>query len=864
MPDIIQQLLDLKEWSQDSARYERRLNFRGAGLVQPGPGRQGYAERPKIGKTELKRLRLAGITIPEIAKKFGVSVGTINTRLTDYDLVGTYKRVKPMSNRKIAEIKKTLPDGVRFQWVPWGKSGEQGSWKLMANIDKRNKTVFSKSSRNPDLSQIKQLVQDYENAYKKYYPNSLSNTEFEKLRFSNTVSKKFKTKYKNLTAKQFAEVLNGLGYKTAQDLDFNVGRVHDIQRKLDIFGEVGREVKPLTKGQQNTLINAFPEYADQWDFKANKYGLQYSEVGKPVWTMLRHTADDTKRWPTGNTAKSRLWHGAYRSALKGGDKGRFKILHPVDGEIMSRDEILKYNWTKGSSDIKFVDTLTDEVFDYKGFEKWMNNHAVPGKVDPNRFKNAEAQYDLTKKLKQINIGDETFGSLLDKKFKGKGSGNLRFSGFHNHHLYDIADNFWDTDVVFFKDNLGIAKFEKGARQALRDAAKLPEAEQTKFLKSFANKFKDMGPIRLVEGEMTLGSYGREDMLKNVAKQTNLNKTQTKEFLKLVDKKIPYSPRKYSAAAVAEELFNHPLARKAGSLARKIGVEFEAAFVVLDFINNLGKGIEPGESLQRAFQTASLDIYKGGERKTIENILKAAEEAGFDPKVMRSLIEVNKSQGKINDFNTKINNNLQAIEDLKERDVSNLFIQRQIKAFEDLNKRMESNLDKEIEVGTNLFGTYVTNAKRSKGSFQLSNADITKSFIELQTAATNKLKKERIKSAKRKSTQVDVEAGPIGDVIQNALGGLYTYPKYAFDVINPLSPLPKWGGWKTEGMKEKERIIDMQKKGGPGELYRYNIARGYDIDQPLTGQAYETMIKEQPYLGIGEFSKGGISSLLKKK
>ena len=42
MPDIIQQLLDLKEWSQDSARYERRLNFRGGQLVQPGPGRQGY------------------------------------------------------------------------------------------------------------------------------------------------------------------------------------------------------------------------------------------------------------------------------------------------------------------------------------------------------------------------------------------------------------------------------------------------------------------------------------------------------------------------------------------------------------------------------------------------------------------------------------------------------------------------------------------------------------------------------------------------------------------------------------------------------------------------------------------------------
>ena len=42
MTNTIQQLEDLKEWSQDSTRYERRLNFRGGQLVQPGPGRQGY------------------------------------------------------------------------------------------------------------------------------------------------------------------------------------------------------------------------------------------------------------------------------------------------------------------------------------------------------------------------------------------------------------------------------------------------------------------------------------------------------------------------------------------------------------------------------------------------------------------------------------------------------------------------------------------------------------------------------------------------------------------------------------------------------------------------------------------------------
>jgi hypothetical protein len=520
--------------------------FKAGGIVEPGvthygkddgywPTKKGFVwdrveekfrkrkkkklTTPKIGKTELKQSRLAGMTIPEIAEKFEVTTKTINNKLKEYDLLGTFKRVKPMSKRQIAEIQKTLPEGLRFQWVKWGKSGEQGSWKLTGTIFKKNEVVFRKSYNNPDLNQVKKLVQEYDNAYETYYPDSLSDTEFEKLRF--------KKKNINLTAKQFAKVLNDLGKKTAQDLDFNAHRVNEFQRKLDIFGEVGSNIKSLTKVQQNTLINAFPEYAGKWDFEANKYGLNFSEVGKDVHNLLRHTADDTKRWPTGATAKSRLWHNAYRSALKGGDEGRFRILHPKDGAIMSRDEILKYNWTKGSSKVEFLDTLTDKKFNYDGFEKWMNEDAVPGKVDANRFKNAEAKYDLTKKLRSIKVGDETFGDLLNKKFR---SGNVRFSGIVNHHYYDIADNFWDTDIVFFNDNLGVAKFEKKARAALKTAANLPEAEQTKFLKSFADKFKNLGSIRMVEGELTLGAYDPEKMLRETTKRVGINFNKIKQSL----------------------------------------------------------------------------------------------------------------------------------------------------------------------------------------------------------------------------------------------------------------------------------------------------------------------------------------------
>ena len=41
MVSTLRQLQDLKEWAQDSTRYERRLAFRGGQLVQPGPGDRG-------------------------------------------------------------------------------------------------------------------------------------------------------------------------------------------------------------------------------------------------------------------------------------------------------------------------------------------------------------------------------------------------------------------------------------------------------------------------------------------------------------------------------------------------------------------------------------------------------------------------------------------------------------------------------------------------------------------------------------------------------------------------------------------------------------------------------------------------------
>ena len=67
---IIQQLEDLKEWSQDSTRYERRLNFRGGQLVQPGPGRQGYAGKPQESTTTSWKKKYKIKAFDEVADLF--------------------------------------------------------------------------------------------------------------------------------------------------------------------------------------------------------------------------------------------------------------------------------------------------------------------------------------------------------------------------------------------------------------------------------------------------------------------------------------------------------------------------------------------------------------------------------------------------------------------------------------------------------------------------------------------------------------------------------------------------------------------------------------------------------------------------
>ena len=160
----------------------------------------------------------------------------------------------------------------------------------------------------------------------------------------------------------------------------------------------------------------------------------------------------------------------------------------------------------------------------------MNTHAEPGKPDSKRFDKAVDKYDLTSKLKQTQLGEQNLGQLLNEKYKAS-SKNVRFSGLVNHHMYDIADNFWDTDIVSFQDNAKLnTSVEKEARKILKDTS-LSEGEKNKKFKTFANK---MNNIQMKEGSTTLGEYSPEKLIKDLKNKLKLTNSQANTLLNTLD------------------------------------------------------------------------------------------------------------------------------------------------------------------------------------------------------------------------------------------------------------------------------------------------------------------------------------------
>ena len=347
---------------------------------------------------------------------------------------------------------------------------------------------------------------------------------------------------KFLTTDEFAQKLNRYGYRNMKGELFDGKQVRDRQQGLDVPGRERGTLKPgekpVTPAVQKKLKANFPEV--EFDFKKYKYGTLQRIVGKDTYMAIFHNSiDQSKRWPQGLKPKDRLWYNAYRSALQG---DRYKIL-TKEGNPLTLDEIKNANFSKNSKAQTFLDTKTGKTFTYDTFENWINNDSVQGMPNPDRYNEAAKQYQLTADLKKVKIGNQTLGEILLKKLRPKDQMGP-FGVFHNHHVLDITENFWDTEPVFYKTNLEVRRFETPIRKILRDYEGATPQAQKKILKNIMEtnlkdfgsriqsdykvdpkkKFKDIKGIEIGVGDQRAGQYNLRTVIKQAVDEAGLDKT----------------------------------------------------------------------------------------------------------------------------------------------------------------------------------------------------------------------------------------------------------------------------------------------------------------------------------------------------
>jgi len=294
-----------------------------------------------------------------------------------------------------------------------------------------------------------------------------------------------------------------------------------------------------------------------------------------------------------------------------------------------------------------------------------------------------------------------------------------------------------------------------------------------------------------------------------------------------------------------------LAGTAGLVGRSIlGKAFswvgaDIGFYYLDKWNEMSKGHSEEEAAAIAKDNATLGLYKN--KEYIKQLKKTAEEMGLDSRAFENVYKINDKMAKVQKEHERYQGMIEKLEAIEgnpeKRDRA---VATMKKRYDEWQESMDPEIDKWVQgvvddISISKTGGIASPLELSKAAGSITEEEWQKPFIDIQDVALEKLEKEKAAAYDMQSKQVDPEAGNIGNILN----------------IFPFSLSP------IERAKEQGRINDML-DFDPKELYRYNIARGLDPDNPLTWEAYDTLKSAHPGLGFREEDAGGgIAGLLKK-
>jgi len=270
------------------------------------------------------------------------------------------------------------------------------------------------------------------------------------------------------------------------------------------------------------------------------------------------------------------------------------------------------------------------------------------------------------------------------------------------------------------------------------------------------------------------------------------------------------------------------AAKAAKLPTKIFGAADLVLGYLDYSNNRQKGFSKEDATKHMVDAILFGASSFGEKGDIEGVKKIAMQNGMSEEVFNNLVSVNLNQkamiDRINESKAKFNESMDLIESgISDPATEKMLIQKlKVDTKKFLTNTMKDVVDASRSLNTNL-------QVQEAGAPININVDTQqqKAFSDLGSASREFVQKRIDASDLEKiANQKDTTKGGIGDAVMSGLKATYTQPKFIYDLINPLSPLPKAKDFFPKDLNYKAQMEQL-KKEDPTMYYKMLMSEGVD-------------------------------------
>jgi len=606
---------------------------------------------------------------------------------------------------------------------------------------------------------------------------------------------------------------------------------------------IGAQTLGKYHGELSDLAKAHIEetYGDsiKLNFNKNKYGVSAGGRGesKALYESIRRFVEGGAWDRAYNVGSPEGW------ILESYKRAGYK---PIK-EIMPKSKMEKFIGFEAPDGTKWFSSKT-AAFKHNGkhvttsHPGWDRVNKLVSIVKETRVAPSQAIADLLAKGGVKNIDGLTLerltGYLLNNDVDIK---NIKkgLTTFHKHHVKGVKVS-PDADIQLVTN---VAN--KEANKVNIEIAELKKKNLPIDYDALDKRLKNYGVTIEVDGKR-LGGKGFES-ISDIEKWTTkkIGTWKTADFEKFAKQFIKNDVKFASFPANVGAMW-----RAIGSGGRKAlgwgtaGLT-ELIFMGLDMKNELSKGKSTEEAASIAKQNASFGIYS--DDAYLRGLKKVAEDMDIDTRAFDKVFAFNERMSKISSQLDYENVQIERLKTMGPLGIEEA--NRLQKEHDERNATLDLENEKLIEeiagqVSISKAGEVFPNPNLdqiAKSRYTLTSEDFEKVITDLQEAGIEKLKREKTTAFDVQSKQADPEAGSTFNPITNWFTGTENF----------------WD-FRTKG-QEKQRLINDMLEFSPQELYRYNLARGVDPDNPITQESFQNLIHQQPGLGFAG-AEGGIANI----